>query len=144
MSHDISTSPSHRVLVVDDLEEMRQIFACLVESAGGGAPSWASSASEALALVEETQKAGRPFTLILLDIKMPGINGIDAAKALRAAGFMGLLVACTASVSGQGRSECQHAGIDVYLDKRVVKKETIQALLERSNSRGNVQEIDKT
>ncbi len=121
-----------RVLIVDDNEDMRNILACLVQSANGEAPSHAVSAAEALAHIEFARREGRQFDLILLDIKMPGVNGNDAAIALKKAGYTGLIAACTAAVSGVGRRQALEAGIGCYFDKLNMRRETILALLDQA------------
>ncbi|MCA8976813.1 MAG: response regulator, partial [Planctomycetes bacterium] len=71
-----------RVLVVDDnathrtiLEEAVRGWGMAVETAGDGV--------EALALVEQAVAAGRPFDLVLLDVVMPRMDGLQVVRRLR-------------------------------------------------------------
>ncbi len=79
----VPPAPGSRLLVVDDNDSARQILAEMaaplgfqVDSAGGG--------EQALALVAQARAAGRPFDLVLLDWKMPGIDGVECARRLAA------------------------------------------------------------
>ncbi|MBB4632893.1 hybrid sensor histidine kinase/response regulator [Sphingosinicella soli] len=67
-----------RVLIVDDSAFFRNMLKPLLASAGYRAMT-ASSADEALALRE----SGECFDLILSDIEMPGLSGVDFARAVR-------------------------------------------------------------
>lgn len=69
------------LLVVDDSAFFRNMLRPLLASAGY-AVTTAASAEEALRLRE----AGRSFDLILSDIEMPGLSGIDFARAVRSGG----------------------------------------------------------
>jgi CheY-like chemotaxis protein len=66
-----------RVLVVDDHEEVRRMFAQLV-TAGGHEAVMAADGEEAIAEATE-----RPPGLVILDLMMPGINGFDVLRSLR-------------------------------------------------------------
>lgn len=73
---------SMRVLVVDDLSlsrqmlrELLQAWGCLVEEAATG--------TEALIVLKEANDNGRDFELVLLDWKMPGLDGIQVTKAIK-------------------------------------------------------------
>ena len=73
--------------------------------------------------------------LVLMDIQLPGINGIEAFRQIRAdaktAGI--LVVALTASVTPTDRSEINAAGFDAFIGKPINLKEfveTIKRLLE--------------
>ena len=76
-----------RILIVDDEADLREIIACNLESAGYAVEE-AGSAEEALALIRFRQNDEAPDTpglpaLILLDVMMPGINGLQMADILR-------------------------------------------------------------
>ncbi len=66
-----------RVLIVDDEAGMRHSLQRLLGPAGYEV-STARSGAEALALVKET-----PFDVIVLDIQMPGLSGLDTLSRLR-------------------------------------------------------------
>ena len=72
--------------------------------------------------------------LVLMDIQLPGMNGIDALKALRAepstAGIP--VIALTASVMQQDRQEIMRAGFDAFIEKPINLREflgTVQKTL---------------
>jgi CheY-like chemotaxis protein len=67
-----------RVLVVDD-DAMNLRFAARLLRELGHSGALASDGRKALRLIDE-----QPFDLVLLDINMPGMNGQDTLKALRA------------------------------------------------------------
>jgi len=75
--------------------------------------------------------------LILMDIQLPGISGIEALHQIRAEpATAGIPVAAvTASVMPQDRSKIMEAGFDAYIGKPINLKEfldTVRRLLERS------------
>lgn len=125
----METKDARRILIVDDSEDMRNILQYQVRSYTDAEPCLAANAAEAMCFVELAREEGKPFDLILMDIRMPEISGVEAARQLRAKGFTGVIAACTAATSGSGRRESMDAGIDAYFDKRVLKKDTILALL---------------
>jgi two-component system cell cycle response regulator DivK len=80
--------------------------------------------------------AERKPDLILMDIQLPGINGIEALRVLRANPDTAAIpaVAVTASVMQQDRKHITEAGFDGYLGKPLNLKEfleTVRAMLEK-------------
>jgi two-component system cell cycle response regulator DivK len=74
--------------------------------------------------------AERKPDLILMDIQLPGMNGIDALKVLRANPATAAIpvVAVTASVMQQDRTLITQAGFDGYIGKPINIKEFLESV----------------
>jgi two-component system, cell cycle response regulator DivK len=77
--------------------------------------------------------------LVLMDIQLPGINGIEALRILRADPATAAIpvIAVTASVMQQDRKLITEAGFDAYVGKPINLKEfldTVRTTLERKAS----------
>jgi signal transduction histidine kinase/DNA-binding response OmpR family regulator/HPt (histidine-containing phosphotransfer) domain-containing protein len=70
-----------RVLVVDDNASAREVLAAMSQALGLRVDSVAGGA-EALARVEQADAEDAPYKLLLLDWKMPGMDGVDCVRAL--------------------------------------------------------------
>jgi len=70
---------SARILIVEDFEPFRKLIRSLL----GGNPSWEIIAEVSDGLTAVQQAAELQPDLILLDIGLPGLNGIDAARRIR-------------------------------------------------------------
>ncbi len=57
------------------------------------------------------------YDLILLDLRMPGMGGVEAARALRKAGVRSPIAALTADAFEDARRACLEAGMDDFLTK---------------------------
>lgn len=72
-----------RVLVVDDNPSAREIFVGMLTALGFEARAVCSGAL-AIDAVAQARAEGRPYGLLLMDWKMPGMNGLDALAGIRA------------------------------------------------------------
>ena len=72
----------NRMIVVDDDEEICRNVAKTMARAGVPADC-AGGGEQAVQMVREAQKTGRPYDLILLDWKMPEVSGLEAARMIR-------------------------------------------------------------
>ena len=113
-----------RVLVVDDRPEMRSLFRYFIEGAGGRV-STAEDGRTAVEAVRSAENEGQPIDLVLMDIQMPGLDGYEATRILRAVGFANAIVALTASAMKTDRERCLVAGCNDYLTKPVQPDELI-------------------
>ena len=71
------------VLLVDDDETMLEITANTLESLGASAEQ-ARNGLEALGMIEHRHLAGKDYNLILIDWKMPEIDGLETIRRIRA------------------------------------------------------------
>ena len=84
-----------RILVVDDQREILDVTSLVLQSAGYSTET-ASSGDEALDRV-----TSEPFDLVLLDITMPGMDGWETLRLLRADDQLEQLVVIMFSVKGE-------------------------------------------
>jgi CheY-like chemotaxis protein len=61
--------------------------------------------------------AAAPYDLVLMDVRMPGLDGLQAARALRARGDQTPIVALTANAFEDDRRACLDAGMNDFLTK---------------------------
>jgi len=98
------------ILIVDDEAPMRKLLSNNLK-ASGYAVRLAANGAEALKLIEE-----HPFDLLLLDINMPGPNGLQVLEVVRRTEEFPVLV-----LSGRAREldkvEALNRGADDYLCK---------------------------
>jgi CheY-like chemotaxis protein len=68
------------------------------------------------------------YDLILMDLRMPGLTGIEAAKALRAKGVAAPIAALTADAFDEDKRACLAAGMDDFLVKPLTQEALRDAL----------------
>ncbi len=87
---------------------------------------WADRGEEGVRVYEDDG----PFDLILLDIKMPGIDGFETIKRLRAVNPNVLVVAQTAYAMAEDKIRALEAGFSRYISKPINAKELLRILAE--------------
>jgi CheY-like chemotaxis protein/HPt (histidine-containing phosphotransfer) domain-containing protein len=119
-----------RVLVVDDNETNRQILTDML-FAWGLEPQSAASGAEGLKMAEEAHLAERPFRLAILDMMMPGMDGIDTARALRKKKELkDLRLVMLTSLDGSGEVElARQVGIIAYIVKPVRQSRLLNTII---------------
>jgi CheY-like chemotaxis protein len=102
-----------RFLVVDDNEDIRDVFCRLVERAG----HVASTAADGEQAVETLQR--ETFDVMLLDLTMPRMNGVDVVRWLRSHPDVAphLRVVVISAWAGEHRAVLQELGIDTVMQK---------------------------
>jgi signal transduction histidine kinase/CheY-like chemotaxis protein len=116
-----------RVLLVEDMAVNRMVARGMLEMLGHHVTD-ATDGLEALAEVRE-----RPFDIVLMDMQMPRMNGLDATRAIRALGSRWAsipIIAMTANALSEEKQECLAAGMDDFLTKPVDLNQ-LQAALDR-------------
>ncbi|MFZ5718817.1 MAG: PAS domain-containing protein [Pseudomonadota bacterium] len=124
-----------RVLVVEDNATNRMIATKLLENLGAAV----ETAADGYAGVEAAASGG--FDLILMDIQMPGIDGVEAARRIRALGGGPAripIVALTANVLAHQRQAYLDAGMDGVVGKPIAPAALIAEIAEAARRRGSL------
>jgi two-component system sensor histidine kinase/response regulator len=118
-----------RVLIVDDNYVNRRILCELMER-WKMQPTLAETGAAALEILTRAAAEGRPFPLVLLDGHMPGMDGFDVARQIRADTDVAGATIMMLSSSGQhGESaRCRELGIAYHLTKPVDQRELLAAI----------------
>jgi two-component system sensor histidine kinase/response regulator len=108
-----------RTLVVDDSPGAREVFAHMLAALGIECRV-AASGAEALVELTEAQQAGQPYRLLLVDWKMPGMDGVELLAAIRR-NYAGDAAPAVIMITAHDHDELQAAlaglTIDTILDK---------------------------
>ena len=126
---DAQAAPGARVLLAEDnpinallARSLLEREGCTVDRVGNG--------EDALIAV-----AGAHYDLILMDLRMPGMDGRETTEALRGRGCRTPIVALTADAFEEDRRACLEAGMDDFLTKPL-KPAVLQAMLRRWTASG--------
>jgi PAS domain S-box-containing protein len=110
--------PSLRVLLAEGNRDSQRA-AALGLAAAGCAVTSAPQGQAAVDLALEAQHAGHPFDAILLDMQMHVLDGYEATRTLRSAGYRHPIIAVTAHGSTEDREECLRIGCDDYVARPI-------------------------
>ena len=125
-----------RILVVDD-EEIAAEHARIVLDEAGIKADTCYSGEEALQMLEVHHAKHEPYNLVLLDWKMPGMDGIDVARLIRQRYDKETTVIILTSFNwDEIMDEALHAGVDSFLAKPLFASNVIDEFerIARKNS----------
>jgi CheY-like chemotaxis protein len=105
------TADGARVLLAEDNPVNAMLAGALLRREGA-AVEHVESGEAALAALERGA-----YDLVLMDVRMPGLGGLEATRALRARGVGTPVVALTANAFEDDRRACLEAGMDDFLVK---------------------------
>lgn len=118
---------SRKILVADDATVGRTVFDKLL-NALGFEPVFAKDGRDAVNLFIEY----RDLAAILMDVRMPGLNGIKATQEIRLCGMPDSLripiIGITAADGEEVRKECLHSGMTEVLIKPVDPRALVETL----------------
>ena len=120
-----------RILVAEDNVINQQVAVGLLEKFG----HHAEVADDGVAAVEQVRSGD--FDLVLMDMQMPGMSGLDATRAIRAldgAARSVPIIAMTANAMSGDREICLAAGMDDYIAKPIDRTK-LETLLDRWKAR---------
>lgn len=80
-------------------------------------------------------QAADPFQVILMDMQMPVMDGYEATRSLRSAGYSGTIIALTANAMASDRQKCFDSGCDDFATKPIQRPQLLRQLAARMTTR---------
>ena len=115
-----------RILIAEDILENQAVLKGLLGTRGYFVEA-VSNGREALAALET-----HSFDVVLMDVQMPGMDGLEATAAIRAkekvSGAHIPIIAVTAYAMHEDRERCLGAGMDGYISKPILSQELFDAI----------------
>lgn len=137
----LSALQGRMVLLAED-NLINQRVAKMMLSSLGMTVEVVSNGQEAVDAVKHRvgQDGVRQFDVLLMDMAMPVMGGVDATKEIRRSGVVVPIVAMTANSSDKDRDECLESGMDGFLSKPVLKDRLAEAILTAVSGRRQFQD----
>ncbi len=120
------------ILVAED-NEINALLARALLVKLGHRPTMAENGTAAIESFLAARAAGAPYDCVLMDLHMPGMDGLEATRRIRAieaehGAARTPIVALTANVSAEDRDACLDAGMDGFLVKPLDRERLAAAL----------------
>jgi signal transduction histidine kinase len=115
-----ATHFSGRILLVEDGPDNQRLISHSLRKAGAEVDI-ASDGREGIDRAIDAWSEGNPYDLILMDVVMPGIDGLTATRRLRDAGYTFPIVALTAHATAESAKDCLAAGCNDMSTKPITR-----------------------
>jgi two-component system, sensor histidine kinase and response regulator len=118
-----------RILIVDDTKTNRFIFKKILEHQGAITDE-AEDGPKALERIREQARLNSPYDLVLLDYRMPGMDGFNVAKEVQSSSSLKgpVLMMITSDNRPGDLAKSKTLGLNSYLVKPVLKNELLEEI----------------
>ncbi|RKQ68905.1 signal transduction histidine kinase [Litorimonas taeanensis] len=121
----IASLKNSRILIVDDVASNQDVIELMLNAAHINCYA-VDNGPDALKLLEDYD-----FDVVIMDIRMPGMNGVETIRRIRQSGQSWAntpVLALTADAAAENNIACIEAGANVFLTKPVITKDLLIAL----------------
>ncbi|MEX2129342.1 MAG: ATP-binding protein [Xanthobacteraceae bacterium] len=126
------------VLVAED-NEINALLVQAMLARLGHAPTVVGNGLAAVTAVATANAMGAPYDMVLMDLHLPGMDGIEATRRIRALADDGgkiPIIALTANAFVEDREACREAGMDGFVMKPVDRQRLEEAMAAARTARG--------
>jgi signal transduction histidine kinase/DNA-binding NarL/FixJ family response regulator/HPt (histidine-containing phosphotransfer) domain-containing protein len=119
-----------RILLAEDSPDNQVLISTFLRKLGATVEI-AVDGRQAVGQALAAQAAGEPFHLVLMDMQMPELDGLEATRELRRREFLSPIIALTANAMGGDQQRCLNAGCNDYATKPIDRRRLVAQILEQ-------------
>jgi CheY-like chemotaxis protein len=109
-----------KILIAEDILYNQTLLANMVNKIGYNDVTVVSNGEETIEKLDEAHKIECPYVILLLDLRMPKMDGYEVITHIRNMGYpLPTIVAVTASVLDEDRYRCHELGVKYFINKPV-------------------------
>jgi CheY-like chemotaxis protein len=109
-----------RILIAEDVIYNQNLLDNMLRSLGYNNIFVASDGQETIEKLDEAYETNNPFELLLLDIRMPKMDGYDVIEHVNFKKYpLPKIIAVTASVLQEDRDKCKNLGVEYFITKPI-------------------------
>ena len=122
-------APPLRILVAEDNLVNQRVIQIALERLGFR-PDFVSDGDDVAPTLVQAESSGRPYNVVLMDLRMPRMDGLEATERIRADASVPQprIVAMTADVTNEKREACFAVGMDGFLSKPL-DRDALEAMM---------------
>jgi CheY-like chemotaxis protein len=125
-----------KILIAEDILYNQTLLHNMVISLGYTRIKVASDGQETIEKLDTAYETKEPFDLLLLDLRMPKMDGYDVIEHIRSKGYpLPKIVAVTASVLAEDRERCREMGVQYFINKPIKMSQLKNVLLKISQKK---------
>ena len=113
-----------RVLIVDDVSMNCTLLESMLLDLGAQQVASVNSGEASIEYLSQYPNTD----MVLMDMRMPKMDGVEASLALRDAGYKGIIIAVTANASEDDKARCLSGGMNDFLSKPIALDELEKTL----------------
>lgn len=109
-----------KIIIAEDIRYNQTLLDNMIRSLGYNDITIASDGQETIEKLENAYTNNTPFIILLLDLRMPKMNGYEVIDYINNKGYHHpKIIAVTASVLEEDRSKCQKMGVEYFINKPI-------------------------
>jgi hypothetical protein len=117
----------YRILLAEDGPDNQRLIATLLKMAGAEVVV-VENGRQCLEAALAAEGSPQPFDLVITDVQMPEMDGYEASRRLRKAGFRRPILALTANAMQKDREMSLAAGCDAHIAKPIHRQSFYEAI----------------
>jgi signal transduction histidine kinase/DNA-binding response OmpR family regulator len=119
-----------KILIAEDVLYNTTLLINMLESDGYVNIDTAKNGKIAIDMIEEAHKQDKPYHILLLDLRMPVMDGYEVLKKYHEKGWkLPNIIVVTASIIDQDRQKCKKLGASYFINKPIDIQELLTTML---------------
>ena len=125
----------YKILVAEDIIYNQTLILTMIQKLGYDNIVVASDGQETIEIIDNGYEQNNPFVILLLDLRMPDIDGYDVINHIKNKGYpLPKIVVVTASVLQEDIDRCKKLGVQYFITKPIDMNQLKNVLLKISQS----------